>query len=118
MGFSFGCRHVAGGGAGELALLDEHRVDIGEHPALSVSQPRVGGDRDEHIGAVDGRGSLVEDARTDEERLGRDLQTPGDLLQDLGAGLLQAPLDLRQIGIGDPGRAPVAESQFHYACWS
>ena len=36
------------------------------------------------------------------ERLGRDPQTPGELLQDLRAGLLQAPLDLREIRIADP----------------
>ena len=50
-----------------------------------------------------GEDPLVENSRPDVERLRGHLEALCDLLQDLGARLLQAPLDLRQIGIRDSG---------------
>ena len=47
--------------------------------------------------------ALVEDPGPHVERLGGDLEALGELLEDLGAGLLQAPLDLRQVGVGHAG---------------
>ena len=47
--------------------------------------------------------ALLEDAGPDVERLGRDLEGPGDLLEDLGRRLAQPPLDLAQVRVGDAG---------------
>ena len=46
----------------------------------------------------------LEDAGLDVERLGRDAQRLGDLLEDLRRRAAQAPLDLAQVGVGDPGQ--------------
>ena len=46
---------------------------------------------------------LVEDPGADVERLRRDAQTLGDLLQDLRTRLLQPPLDLAEVGVGHAG---------------
>ncbi len=40
----------------------------------------------------------------DVERLRRDAQGLGDLLEDLGRRPAQTPLDLAQVGVGDPGQ--------------
>src|SRR6476661_10513370 len=58
-----------GGGA------DERQVDLDEDASLAVGEDRVGGDRGEHVRAG-GRvvaDPLVEDPRSDVERLGRHL---------------------------------------------
>src|SRR6478735_1970116 len=97
---------VHGRGRWGLVGADEGHVDVDEHRALAVGEDRVCGDGGEDVGhggrAVVGD-PLVEDAGPDVERLGRDLQPLGDLLQDLGARALEPALDLRQVGIGDPG---------------
>ena len=46
----------------------------------------------------------LEDAGLHVEGLGRDAQRLGDLLEDLGRGPSQSPLDLAQVRIGDPGQ--------------
>ena len=45
----------------------------------------------------------VEDAGVHVQRLGRDAQGLGDLLEDLGRRLAQAPLDLAEVGVRHPG---------------
>ena len=46
----------------------------------------------------------LEDPGLHVERLGGDAQRLGDLLEDLGRGPAQSPLDLAQVGVGDPGQ--------------
>ena len=46
---------------------------------------------------------LVEDPGLHVQRLGRDPQRLGELLQDVGARLAQPALDLAQIRVGHPG---------------
>ena len=57
----------------------------------------IGGQR----GAVGVAG--VEDPGPHVERLGRDGEAAGDLLEDVGAGLAEPPLDLAQIRVRDAG---------------
>src|SRR5674476_525934 len=47
-------------------------------------------------------GALIEDAGADVEGLSRDAQGLGQGLQDLGARLLQAALNLGDVGVADP----------------
>src|SRR5439155_23970701 len=47
--------------------------------------------------------ALLQDSGPHVERLGRDAQRLGDLLEDLGRRLPQATLDLAQVRVGDPG---------------
>jgi hypothetical protein len=48
--------------------------------------------------------SRLEDPGLDVEGLGRYLQRPGDLLEDLGGRSPQPALDLAQVGVGDAGQ--------------
>ncbi len=68
---------------------DEGDVDVGEDGALARGQRGVGGDGLEDAGGARRGGDGVEDAGVDVERLRRDLQRPRELLEDLGARLLQ-----------------------------
>ena len=78
--------------------------DVDEHGALPVRQDGVLGDGLEDRRALVGRGRLlVEDAGADVEGLGGDLESAGELLEDLRARLLQAPLDLAEVGVRDAG---------------
>ena len=66
-------------------------------------QLRVGGDGVQDPRRRGAIGAFLEDPGLDVQRLGRHLQAVRKLLQDLGAGPLEPPLDLRQVRVGDPG---------------
>src|SRR5690606_7862302 len=86
-------RHVA-------VLPTERVVDAHEGLLLVLGQVRVAEDLADEVG---GARPLLEDPGPDVEGLGRDLQGPGDLLEDLRGRLAQAPLDLAQVRVRDPG---------------
>src|SRR5437764_1502087 len=73
-----------------LVLVAERQIDAHERLLLVLGQVRVAEDvaRQVVLGVA-----LLEDAGPDIERLGRDAQRFGDLLEDLGRRLAQAPLD-------------------------
>src|SRR6478672_13163322 len=99
---TWGCACGAGGrGRG---LPDEGLVDVEQDPALPVGEAGVGVDRraDVRRRPVVVGGLAVEDPGAHVERLRGDAQRLGQALQDLGAGLLQSPLDLREVGVADP----------------
>src|SRR5205814_8569920 len=61
----------------------------------------------EQGGAVDRRAAgllVAEEAGLSEQGLGRDVQGPGDRLQDPDRRLVQAALDLAEVGVGDVGQ--------------
>src|SRR5579884_139119 len=92
--------YVAGGPlAVEPGLALERPVDLDERLLLPVGDGRVTADRGDEVGRVV---ALVEDPGLDVQRLGRDLQTARDRLQDLRARLAQTPLDLAQVRVRDP----------------
>ena len=66
--------------------------------SLSVWSARI---KPAQVGRPVGR---LEDAGLHVEGLGRDPQRLGDLLEDLGGGPAQPPLDLAEIRVGDPGQ--------------
>ena len=81
----------------------EGLVDVQQDRALSVVQPGLGQDGFGDIeSGVTWIRALLEDAGADVEGLGRDAQGLGEGLQDLGARLLQAALDLREVGVAYP----------------
>ena len=84
-----------------LVLVHERGVDVDQHALLPLGDRRVG----QH-GHLDGRRRMVfgvEDAGLDVQRLGRDPEGLGELLEHLGRRLAQTPFDLAQVGIGDAG---------------
>ena len=81
-----------------LVLVPERRVDPDQGLLLLLGELRVPADLAHQIGAL----ALLEDAGPHVEGLGRDLQGPGDLLEDLGRRLPQAALDLAQVRVRDP----------------
>ncbi len=86
-------------------LADEGLIDVQQDSALSVVQLGVSQDG---IGDIEGEGftqvgALIKDAGADVEGLCRDAQGLGQGLQNLGARLLQAALDLGDVGVADPG---------------
>src|SRR6266511_234624 len=81
-----------------LGAGPEGRVHVDQHLLLPLAQVRVALDRVHQAGLL---GPLVEDARPDVEGLGADPQRLGDVLEDLGGGLAQPALDLRQVRVGD-----------------
>src|SRR5690606_5358966 len=83
----------------ELVLVPERGVDLQERAPLVVGEVRVPTDLLGQVGAL----ALLEDPGPDVERLGGDLEGPGDLLEDLGRRLSQAPLDLAQVRVRDAG---------------
>ena len=56
--------------------------------------------REHRADDIAGRAAVLEDAGPDVQRLGRDAQPLGDLLEDLRTRLLQTPLDLAEVGVG------------------
>src|SRR3712207_5295248 len=82
-------------------LATERVVDADQRLLLVLVQVRVAEDLTDQVG---GAGALLEDAGPDVQRLRRDLQGAGDLLEDLGGRLAQAPLDLAEVGVRDPGQ--------------
>ena len=71
-----------------LVLVAERQVDLDERLLLLLGDVGVGEDL---AGQVVAALAGLEDARLDVERLGRDPQRPGDLLEDLRRGLAAAP---------------------------
>ena len=84
---------------------DEALVDVQEGGLLARRELAVLGDRATDIAARTlGDGVVVEDPGLDVERLRRDLQPLGQLLEDLRTRALEATLDLREVRIGDAGK--------------
>ena len=81
--------------------MTEGQVDPHEGLALLLGEVAVGEDVPGQVGVAVGP---LEDARLDVEGLGRDAQRLGDLLEDLRRRAAQAPFDLAQVGVGDPGQ--------------
>src|SRR3712207_5768626 len=81
-------------------LAPERAVDAHQRLLLVLVQVRVAQDLADEVG---GAGALLQDPGPDVQRLRRDLQRPGDLLEDLGRRLPQAPLDLAEVRVGDAG---------------
>jgi hypothetical protein len=80
-------------------LLAERLIDIDHHLALPPGDGAVGSDRGQHIAVGL---AIFNEARLDVQRLCGDVQTLGDLVENLRARLAKAALDLAQVGIGDP----------------
>ncbi len=68
---------------------------------LPLGDRGIGDDGIDHRATDD---PLVENAGLHVERLGRDAQTFGDLLHDLGARATQTALDLTEVGIRNAGQ--------------
>jgi hypothetical protein len=66
---------------------------------LPFGEPRLAKDRGDQVAVLC---VGIEDARPQVERLGADPQRLGDVLEDLGGGLAQTALDLRQVGFETP----------------
>ena len=81
-------------------LVLEGVVDLEEGLLLAVGQGRITVDRLFEAGV---RVALLEDPGPHVERLGRDPQRLGDLLEDVRARLAQPPFDLAQVGVRDAG---------------
>jgi hypothetical protein len=79
-------------------LPAEAVVDLEQHLLLALGQALVGEQGVDHEAVAL---ALLEDAGLHVQRLGRDAQRLGDLLQDLGARLAQAALDLAEVGVAD-----------------
>ena len=95
-------RRLVRTGSGQvLVLVAERQVDPHERLLLLLGQVLVGEDVPRQVGVA---GRALEDAGLDVEGLGRDAQGLGDLLEDLGRGPAQAPLDLAQVRVRDPGQ--------------
>ena len=84
-----------------LVVAAERQVDADEGLLLVLAQRLVGQDQPAQIGRPVRR---LEDAGLHVEGLGGDAQRLGDLLEDLGGGPPQSPLDLAEIRIGDAGQ--------------
>ena len=84
--------------AAVLVLVPERGVDPDQGLLLLLGEARIAADLAHQVGAL----ALLEDPGPHVERLGGDLEGPGDLLEDLGRRLAQAPLDLAQVGVRDP----------------
>src|SRR6202167_4621860 len=82
-------------------LLAERVVDLEQHLLLPLGQVGVGEHRVANLQT--GR-AVLEKAGLHVQRLSRDPQAPGYLLQDVGTRAAQAPLDLAQVGFGDASR--------------
>src|ERR1700728_2840778 len=82
-------------------LLAERVVDLEQHLLLPLGQVGVSEHR---VTDPQARPPVLEKAGLHVQRLGRDPQAPGYLLQDVGARAAQAPLDLAQVGVGDTSR--------------
>ena len=89
------------GGLTGLVLVPEGEVDPDEGLLLVLGQVGVGQDLPTDVGLT---GARFEDPGLDVEGLGRDPQALGDLLEDLRRGPAEAPFDLGEVGIGDPGQ--------------
>src|SRR6266581_7111127 len=85
---------------GALVLVSKCLVDGDEVLLLAFGDRGVAEDDGRQVGLTR---ALLEDARPDVERLGRDPERLGDLLEYLGRRLPQPPLDLAQVGIRDAG---------------
>jgi hypothetical protein len=98
------------------AIRAEHAaVDGDQRRLLLVAEALVGADR--VLGLRDvlligrrpvrvraGGGDRVDQAGLGEQRLGRDVERVGDRLEHAHRGLMQAPLDLAEVGIGQAGQ--------------
>src|SRR5262249_21520446 len=78
----------------------ERFVDLQQHLLLPLGELRVGEHRCPYARV---RPPVLQDPRLHVKCLGGDAQPLGDLLQDLGAGTAQPPLDLAEVGVGDAG---------------
>src|SRR6185312_3715367 len=87
------------GGVGPV-LLTERLVDVDQHLTLPTGECDVGPDRGQHVTV---RLAVLDETGLDVERLGGDVQTLRDLVQDLRARLAQAPFNLAQVRVGHPG---------------
>jgi len=104
-------RMVGGAGRAAVRLSAEGEVDGDEYLLLAVVD--IGGSQDVPDEIRMEVPVVVEDAGADVKRLGGDAQGLGDLLEDLGRWLPQAPLDLAQVWVGDAGdlrQAPEREA--------
>ena len=93
----------AGSAVGGGVLAYERLVDVEQDALLSLGECRVG----DHGGGRDGcRGGggvgVVEESGPDVQGLDPDAQAVRDLLEDLGARLAQAALDLAEVRVGTP----------------
>src|SRR5438105_4647217 len=97
--FFLACRGLARGrGQHALVLVLERLVHLDQRLLLGLGDRRIAEDlADQVVLAL----ALLEDARLHVERLGRDAEGLGDLLEDLGRRLAQAALDLAEVGVGD-----------------
>src|SRR5919197_1806807 len=92
-----------------LSAGQERPVDVDQHLLLPLGEVGIAQDRRNQVALAL---VLVEDAGPQVQRLGADPQRLGDVLEDLGGGLPESPLDLRQVRIGHPRLArQVAEGQ-------
>ena len=89
-------------GGGRAVLSDIRLVELQQNGLVPLGQGLVGSDRRHGVRAA---GTPVEDPRLLVERLGRDLQAPGDRREDLRGRLAQTPLHLGQVRVADPGGA-------------
>src|SRR2546423_7070696 len=83
-----------------LVLVAERGVDLDERLLLRFGERRIPQDVAHEV--VFAR-PFFEDPGADVQRLGRDAEGFGDLLQDLRRGLAEPALDLAQAGIRDAG---------------
>jgi len=82
-----------------LGRRPKRLVDLDQDLLLPLGEMRLAQDGGDQVaGLLIG---VVEDAGAQVQRLGADPQRLGDVLEDLGGGLAQPPLDLRQVGVGD-----------------
>ncbi len=81
-------------------LEPERLIDAHECPLLVFGQVRIAADLAGHVDVV---AAVFEDPGPHIQRLGRDLESSGDLLEDVGRRLAQTTFDLAEVGIRDPG---------------
>lgn len=83
-----------------ILLLPEGAVDPDQGEFVLGGEKRICFDVPDQIAA---RARAVENSRLDVQGLRRDMERPGDLLEDVCGRFTQPALDLAQIRIGNPG---------------
>src|SRR5690242_19688459 len=98
LGFARGRGFVALGLRDLLFVFAAERlVDVEQYLLLPLAETFVGQNGRHKFGTTRSR---LENPRADVELLGRDAQSLGDLLQDVGTGLAQPAFDLREVRVG------------------
>jgi hypothetical protein len=98
-------RDVRGGRSAGAAVADHGPVDVDQGLFLVVGQDRVGADGRLDRGPGGGRALLavLEQPGLDQQGLGREVEGVGDRLEHPDRRLVQAPLQLAQVRVGDLG---------------